>query len=75
MQARTPMLLCTKAMFLTSTQMESLCRWEKALLASLPSIKSSNNSEVMRLFTYLESPEMCSAREAVTLLRSLTPRF
>ena len=69
------MLLCARAMFLTSSQMESLCRSEMALTVSLSYSRSSDtSSELTRLLTYVESPGECSAREAVSLLRSLTRR-
>lgn len=76
MQGQTSMLMCARAMFLTSSQMESLCRSEMALTAALSTIKSSDTStsELTRLLTYVESPGECSAREAVSLLRSLTRR-
>lgn len=74
MQGQTSMLMCARAMFLTSSQMESLCRSEMALTAALSYIKSSDTSELTRLLTYVESPGECSAREAVSLLRSLTRR-
>ena len=70
MEGQTSMLLCAKAMFLTSSQLDSLCRSEKALLASLRGIRMPNHSELMRLLVYVEKPEKCSAREAFSLLRS-----
>jgi len=68
------MLLCAKAMFLTSSQMERLWRTEMALMGSFSYIKLSNPSELTRLLTYVESPGVCSTREAFSLLRSLTQR-
>ena len=73
MQGRTSMLLCAKALFLTSAQLERLRRGEQALLASHSFIKSSDTSEFARLLAYVERPGKCSAREALSLLRSFSP--
>ena len=69
------MLLCAKAMFLTSSQMERLCRLESVLMASLAFIKLSDTSELSRLPTCEENPGWCSGRQALSLLRTLPRRL
>lgn len=69
------MLLCAKAMFLTSTQMNSLCRSEIALLTSRSNIKLPDVPDLTWLLAYVETPGECSAREAFSLLRSLPRRL
>lgn len=71
-QGRTSILLCPKAILLTSSQMERLRRSEMALMASFSIIKLSNPAELAGLFSYGDAPGECSAREAFRLLRSLT---
>lgn len=74
MYGRSSMLLCAKATFLTSLQMEKLCRSEVAWMAALSCVKSSKTSE-LRARTYVESPGECSTLEAFSLLRCRPRRF
>jgi len=75
MQARASMLLCAKARFLTSSQMAGLCRSENGLMASHFYIRLPGTVKLDWPLTYIESPEECTAHEALFLLRTLARRF